>query len=58
MSIDTFSEQPNCMDDETEGILHPDSHDLIEIEQDLIWELNNWTAYKVTTECRRDGCQS
>ena len=58
MSNSTHSEQPNCNDDEAEGILHPDAHDLIEIEQDLIWEIDDCAAYKVTSECQRDGCTS
>jgi len=58
MSDDPHSEQPNCNDDEAEGILPPDAHDLIETEQDLFWELDDWAAYKVTSKCRRDGCQS
>jgi len=46
------------MDDETEAnILPPDAHDLVEVKQSLIWEINDAAAYKVTSECRRDECQ-
>lgn len=56
MSNPTHTGQPNCTDDETQNILPPQAHDLIEVEQDLIWEIDDCAAYKTTSECRRDGC--
>ena len=57
MSNPTHTEQPNCNDDdETQNILPPQAHDLIEVEQDLIWEIDDCAAYKTTSECQRDGC--
>jgi hypothetical protein len=44
------------MDDTEEDISPPGAHDLIEVEQDLIWEIEDWAAYKVTSRCQRDGC--
>lgn len=58
MSDNQTPEQPNCMDRETEAdILPPEAHDLIEVDQELLWEINVSAAYRVTSECSRDGCQ-
>ena len=59
MSDNQNSEQPNCMDRDTEAdILLPEAHHLVEIEQDLLLELNDRAVYKITRECRRGECQS
>jgi len=57
MSGDSHSKQPNCTDDTKANILPPEAHDLIEADQELIWEIDDYAAYKITYECRRDKCQ-
>lgn len=59
MTHQSEPEQTDCQDDDApDDILPPEAHDLIEVEQVLIWELDDWAAYKITSECRRDGCQA
>ena len=57
MSGDSHSKQPNCTDDTKANILPPEAHDLIEADQELIWEIDDYAAYKITYECRRGKCQ-
>ena len=57
MANDRHTDEPACNEVETDELLLPGSHDLIEVEENLIWEIDDWAAYEVKSECRRDGCQ-
>jgi len=57
MTNNKQSDEPACNEVETDELLLPESHDLSEIEQELIWEIDDWAAYEVRSECRRDGCR-
>jgi len=57
MTNNKRSDELACNEVETDELLLPGSHNLTEIEQEIIWEIDNWAAYEVRSECQRDGCQ-
>lgn len=58
MSNQSNSDQKRCTDDEAGGQFHPpEAHDLIEVNQDLLLDLDSSAVYRIESECRRDGCQ-
>lgn len=51
------AEQPHCTDDEiAEDESSPEAHDLVEVDQEPLLELEDCAVYTITRECRRDGC--
>lgn len=56
MTDNATPDHQRCIDTE-ESLLEPEAHDLIEVDQELLLDLDNWAVYETESECRRDGCQ-
>lgn len=54
MQDSTDSNEATCTDEP----LSPEAHDLEEIDQTLLLELDACAVYAVTSRCTRDGCDS